>query len=481
MSGATGKEGLFGLALERDLLEEMTAEGASQAYLDEADWKRLRAKVCGIDLSDSGVAERTLGACAAEIRRLLLERGHRIERSHLRSADLRTERSLPSSGTLPQAYERSVESRMLEQKLGASVVPAGWSHETLAFSSGMASLPRALVTVRYMLRSERSRPFMAAWSSYFETDALLRIEYGDDEYVKLETITHASRELAGRRPDVLLVEPVRYNWALDVLDFTALMRLVAEAQTRPRVLIVDKTLTPTWSTSRLLTALSSMSEPPLVLEIRSGLKLDQQGLEVANLGVVEVFSRDRSSVDAAQVAELMRLVRATSGTALDRAALASLDVPFLLEESWRSRHGGSVLMQNAWMADRVAGLEGGIIEEIVHPSLREASGGHAPFIVMRLGTDDLSDHGFFLAALRQLLGERAAAIQHGSSFGFRGTRYETIIPRLADAVGLFKIAVGSRGGPSLGAFLEVLNQLASARSFTAMRQAMPTLKEVVLR
>lgn len=481
MSGTTGNEGLFSLALERDLLEEMASASAAQAYIDEADWKRLRDKIHRIELTDSSAAELALGARAVDIRKLLLERGHGLERSHFRSADIRTERSLPSSGKLPQAYERSVESRELEQRLGAPRVPVGWSQETVTFSSGMASLTQALATARYMLRSERSQPFMAAWSSYFETDALLRLEYGDREYVKLDTIENAARELVGRRPDILLVEPVRYNWVLDVLDFTALVRLLTDSRTRPSMLIVDKTLTPTWSTSRLLTALSSIVEPPLVLEVRSGLKLDQQGLEVANLGVVEVFSRDNSPADAAQVAEVMRLVRATSGTALTRAALASLDAPFLLEESWRSRHGGSVLMQNAWMADRVAGLEGGIIEEVVHPSLGGVPGGHAPFVVMRLGTDNLRDHGFFLAALRQMLGARAASVEHGSSFGFRGTRYETIIPRLADAVGLFKIAVGSRGGPSLAALLEVLKQLASAPSFAALRNAMPTLKEVVLR
>lgn len=96
------------------------------------------------------------------------------------------------------------------------------------------------------------------------------------------------------------------------------------------------------------------------------------------------------------------------------------------------------------------------------------------------GTDSLRDHGFFLA-LRHMLGERGASVEHGSSFGFRGTRYETIIPRLADAVGLLKIAVGSRGGPSLASLLDILEQLASSPSFAAMRHAMPTLKEVVLR
>lgn len=73
-----------------------------------------------------------------------------------------------------------------------------------------------------------------------------------------------------------------------------------------------------------------------------------------------------------------------------------------------------------------------------------------------------------------------AAVAHGSSFGFRGTRYETIIPRAADAVGLFKVAVGSRSGPSLGALVDVMRHLSAFPSFAAMRRAMPSLKEVVL-
>lgn len=473
-------EGLFDLALERELLDEMMSSAISQAHDDASMWVELRDRVRRIDTTEATSAEKRLDGAAMAIRSLLLRRGHEMERSHLRSADLRAERKLPESGALTQAYERSAGSSKLESRLGSCESVDGWTHRSVAFSSGMAALGQTLMTARYASGAPGGDTVIATWSSYFETDALLALQYGEHGFVKLQDIAKIAAELGGRRPDILIVEPVRYNWELDVTEPSALVSALRDPRTSPTVLVVDKTLSPTWPTRSLMRALSAGGGPQVVFEVRSGLKLDQQGLEIANLGVVEVFVRDGGEANADRVTDMLLLARTTTGTGLSRAALVSLDTPFLLDRSWRERHGGAVLMQNAWFANRAADFEGGIIQEVVHPSLRGAPGGHAPFVVMKVATDDLGDHGLLLAAMRELLGEKDAAVAHGSSFGFRGTRYETIIPRAADAVGLFKVAVGSRSGPSLGALIDVMRHLSAFPSFTAMRRAMPSLKEVVL-
>lgn len=464
-----------GLAIERELLIEMTREAAEQNAPDAADWTRLAAETMALGTDDGLDSEHALESASRQIRSLLLRRGHRLDEEFQRSPDLSRTRVLPGGERLSLGYERNLPSTVVEAKLATRcpALPAGWNRRTLAFSSGMASLVQVVQTLGYLLGPTAQNPVrLDFWGDYFETGIML--EYLSGPGLRLRKLGRETGPANGAEAaDVLLVEPIRYNWTLDALDVPGLVADWRRGPRRAPVIVVDTTLSsPTWPTHAFLDALASPLGAPLVIEVRSGLKLDQQGLEIANLGVVDIFQHERSinpALSVQVVEQSLKLARGIAGACLPAAAVAALDAPFLLDERWTRRHVGSLFQHNARLADRLASATGGLFEAVAHPSIGGSASG--PFVVVGLREDGLEDHGFLLAVIRHEVARRGLVAVYGSSFGFRTARFETIIPRASEGNGLFKVSAGSRGGPSLTGLEELLVELAGYRSMAALRAA----------
>ncbi|MGE6955088.1 hypothetical protein, partial [Staphylococcus capitis] len=266
-------------------------------------------------------------------------------------------------------------------------------------------------------------------------------------------------------PAIVFVEPVRYGWDLATVNLSRLAARLGELRRPCSVLIVDSTLTaPVWGRRQLLTALGALPTPPIVVEVRSGLKLDQQGLEIANVGVVTTyFQADGPHVDRARrLVDTIRLMRTTMGFALTRGAQRALEAPFLFDRRWSRIHGAQILDHNrrlAWELQRVN--TGATFADIVHPSL--TGPGHAPFVILRVPGDDTDlARSVKERLIRELSADHhAGRVTLGNSFGFRGARFETITPSSAERRMFLKVAIGSRVGPATERLAECLSAIAS--------------------
>lgn len=427
--------------------------------------------------------ERDLDALSLRLRKAVLARAHEYSDPHFRSPAHGPARPLPSGGGVGFVYERSALPEGLEARVAAGApAPHGYRSDHVVFGSGMAAISCVLQCYRSMIRPTEANPVRAAvWGSYFETDMLYELmRSGAFEW---ESVTDLEGALTGGGFDVLHVEPVRYDWDLTAMD---VQRFVRAWRTRPsrrtRVLVLDTTLASfTWPTQALLTALRDGS-PLLVVELRSGLKLDQQGLELANVGVVSVYSchEDAGTPTAEQFAQYLRMVRSLTGTSLSMDALAALDAPFVFDPQWTVRHAGQVFLNNRTLAEALA-TEDGVFSRIGHPGL-DARGplGHAPFVVCQLAEDTIDNHGFLLGVVAEGVRRSGAGLTWGSSFGFRSHRWETIVPRIRDRKGLFKIAMGSRAGPSSDLAVRLFTRLARYPDFDALRADHPHVEPVDL-
>ncbi|MCX4966449.1 hypothetical protein OHA98_16725 [Streptomyces sp. NBC_00654] len=469
------------LSLERDLLAEMAGLAADQGGDDSAQWASLAKSVTKIDLKnqDDLSTERQLVQEAARARKLLLRRGHRMEEEFERSPDLSTHRTLPSGERLQLGYERSLPVDALERKLAASgrVLPGGWHRGTVAFSSGMAAITNLVQSLTYMLSPSENRPMhVDFWGDYFETGALL--QYLSGATVRTRRLAPHDLPMAWSGPDpadVLLIEPIRYNWSLDALNVSRLVNGWRRGPARAPIIILDTTLaSPAWPTAAFLDALASPAGAPLVVEVRSGLKLDQQGMEVSNLGVVDIFQHDHAmnpALTVRHVEETVKAARGITGACPSAAAVAALDAPFLLDERWTQIHSGRLFLNNAWLAERLANCTDGLFRSFAHPSLSEGSSrANAPFIVCELRENTLDNHAVLLAVVRKEIEQRRLNIVYGNSFGFRTTRFDLIVPRKTEGNALFKVAAGALGGPSLDRFCEILGEIASYPSIAKLRE-----------
>ncbi|MFF2652677.1 hypothetical protein [Streptomyces sp. NPDC058045] len=489
-------EAAEGNLVEREILTDLVERSRAATPDGSPELDALAAELAGLRQYDGRGTfdvEQRLDAAARSLRQALLVRAHRSTDRCFRSPEHEHRTRLPSGATTKYSYERSADLAWLEERIGRSAPPAppGWQTRHVAFGSGAAAISGVLQSYLRMIPATGDRPLCAGvWGSYFETDMIF--DFRRSPLFSWESVDDLGAAVDSGRFDLLHIEPARYNWDLDTMDVRDfLARWRAHRTGNTRCLVFDTTLSSfTWPTRSVLNGLRD-GRPLLVVEVRSGLKLDQQGLELANLGVVSVHScdEDAGTPTAAQFADYLRMGRAVTGTSVPMDSAAAIDVPLVLDAQLTRRHAGQVFLNNQRLA-RALAEEDGLFSAIGHPSLAAASaaarGGsapvltHAPFVVCRLAEDEVAHHGFLLAVAREEAARLGILLNWGSSFGFRGHRCETILPRLKDRKGLFKIAMGARSGPSSLATVDLFRKLARFRDFASLKAAYPHVANIDL-
>ncbi len=185
-------------------------------------------------------------------------------------------------------YERDLRPDELEQKchdffraVAGGVVRGAPD----VFGSGQAAMTATLILLDCEPGLVPSlRPMRVAHlGTYFETTALLRL---------FPTAIELAEGASGF--DAAIVEPVWCDGSFGTVDMMKLATRLAVLETQPKAIIVDSTLRGRHDT--LDEFLAHLHAPGCVFRVNSGLKLFQSGLELANVGILSVFGRDRATV-----------------------------------------------------------------------------------------------------------------------------------------------------------------------------------------
>jgi len=246
--------------------------------------------------------------------------------------------------------------------------------------------------------------------------------------------------------DVLLGEPVFCDGRFGVSDPRALPRAC-------RALLLDTTLA---GPAVDLAPWFERFDGALVAVFRSGLKLDQAGLELANVGIAQLFIRKGTSTTPA---DDLRRIRGLTGSGLTLDEVPALSAPWSLERSYLQNYTAPIFAHNAALG-RSIGQASPLFEERSHPSLFTA-GAEAPFCAVRLRDGDDAAHRRLLEVIDTEVERRGLSATRGGSFGFRGHRYELIEPGPADGVPFLRVALGFRGGPTLAGLIDLFRELAA--------------------
>jgi hypothetical protein len=312
---------------------------------------------------------------------------------------------------------------------------AGWSSDLVLFRSGQAALS-ALLQFAVGEWGKDAPLAVAHCGAYFETRSLIE--------------AWPARVLApkGDAPDLIIAEPV---WCDGGFGLSCVQDASGHA------LLVDTTLSgPGYDISALL---SGAPVPPLVIVYSSGLKLDQAGLELANVGIVRIYCRNDTDDDAGAVAAKLRQLRGLNGTGLTLDELSALSAPWFMNRAYADRYTRAVFANNRTLGQAI-GRGSALFEPDCHPSLLGA-GADAPFCALRLRQPSRDGYRRLVARLAAEIERRDLLANRGGSFGFRGHRYELIEPEEDKGQAFLRVALGWRDGYSRQGLCDLLQEMAS--------------------
>jgi hypothetical protein len=453
------------------LAEAMPAVAERRSAI-AASWYVRLLDLTQHDGLESSAGETALDDLVAQLRRAWMATAHEYADVTYRSPAAGRPKLLPSQTTIAYAYERSIEDSPLDARLPAyRPVPAGWSARHLLFSSGMAALSGVMQTLPAILAPRQTAPDLLAVAAYYESLDLIELgTHGCTARIVGDENAFATA-CDVRPPDVAFIEPIVYDPWLRAFDVAGAVRRLA-ALPAPPVVIVDSTLVgPSLPMARILDEAPAL---PLIVQASSGLKLDQAGLELANVGIVSLYAPADRDAELDRAADRLRLVRRLNGTALTIDTVALLDLPFFLDPATFYDYSSAVFGHNARLARAVSA--GGCFEHIAHPSHdpRDFPWAQAPFVFFHLRDDDPDRYADLEGLVIEECAARGLAIERGGSFGFRGHRCEAIVLQDAARSGVFKVALGVRPGPSLDGIIDVMREIGAHPTLADARAAFVT-------
>lgn len=388
-----------------------------------------------IATAEPHMAERAAEAFTRSLRSLWLDAAGREASTVLRSP---TASETQRIGRRHDAfgYERDLQPESLERRCEAffPVPPPGWKQEHILFSSGQAAMTTALLVLGGHIVSDKPALRLAHRGVYFETKALVR------------TLPFVNEATFAQTADVIINEPVCCDGQFHQLDTAKLL------SASPSAVIFDTTLMGRMDGVDDYLAGLQPGGKQIVMRVASALKLLQGGLELANCGVLSVYT---SHASLSGVGDKLRTMRTLTGSGLHHVDALALEAPWVFDADHTDSYTSAIFEHNARLAQAVEPVNRRF-EPVTHPSF---GGANAPFCAFRLkgaspAAYDALDQEIAAEAQRRKLN-----LARGGSFGFRGHRYEIVKPETGEPPFL-RMALGRRGGWSCEGIIAMMTRLA---------------------
>lgn len=378
----------------------------------------------------------------------------------LKSPHLDNESSFNSNKNTYFEYERGLPLDKIEKNWQYDI--KGIANKTVLFSNGMSAIDSVLRTLINTKKKEKVR--IVCFCAYFETISLLKLyDHAHLEIIFAETENTLIKFLNNDEVDILFVEPTKYNWSLDKINMPNLLRILKKYKRNKMVYIVtDTTLHGENSIIEECVRSSLVDNRNLLfLDIKSGLKLNQLGLELSNLGIVNIYSNSARYNMLLNLADSLKSVRVITGANLSFYELCLLDSKFLGNSQDIKNYQEKIFDNNSFFDNNLK--QGGCIKKIVFP---RGSNNKlpTPFLFIHLYNND--DYEKVMDYIKDSFEKKNIEPPVGNSFGFRETRLELIKTKDEVPTKVIKIACGTYKGASFLLLLNLFNQLSLTASKT---------------
>lgn len=477
------------IALCEDMLAHLSAsaDGPPLAREPLESWLNKAQNLQQNDALETLDGERKLEALIMELRHVWLQAVHARSSRYMMSPPQTQIKYLPGGERINYPYDRWLTPQNLENRLAeAWSAPEGWHKRALLFSSAMAAITTFLQAYRG-LSAKWWKDFGAPlhlhwWGGYFEIAKALQLVC-DPRFLGRKHAEQVGlhQHIEKGETDLIVLEPVAAKLELEVFDLDGFVTAWKKRTSkRPATILVDTSLLGGAFSMAEFCERLSFAPPALIVEVRSGLKLDQQGLELANVGLMNLWVPDQPEFveQLDDIVHGLQISRTTLGTGLSHNEVAALQAPLFLDAGLLQSHTDAVFAANRAFAHTVnAALrpDTGLFARVFHPSLdvnAKQPWAQAPFVTIRYRPDDDSARAFLSNVLDYESHQRKLCFWPASSFGFRSHRYEMGYAR-GIKFNTLRVAMGARQGPSFQGVLTLFEELARFPDFAALREAYP--------
>lgn len=363
-----------------------------------------------------------------ELHKLELEIRNQIIKNSLLSKRFWSYRSLDlntyeDSQEIGSTYDRSFSPESIEKlfMLKNSYIK---KDSCIVFNSGMAALNSAITIAHNIVRGPINTYF-----AYFETESLLREIVRD--FQRNDTAQEFNSNL--RKNNIAFLEnPIcsmdKYN-----INYNDLYNTLSLDKHKIYVLVVDSTLELEEDSNFF--KLLKLPYPVIIFKLRSGQKLDQLGLELTNIGIVEVYS-NVSDEHHHFITELLRNYRTVSGMSVNTDTYFRLSTKVINMEDIKKYK--RAIQRNAYsMFTEISNKDSNLF------NIKYKIG--MPFIYLTPKSSHF-DLKLWIDNLIKSVSSKEGYIPYGTSFGFRHTRLEIIDNSVSNP--FVRLSPGKYLGPS---------------------------------
>lgn len=345
------------------------------------------------------------------------------------------------------SYETLLSNDDLPDYFGYDI--KGYQHRTYLFPNGMAAIKGTLD----IIDSATTTPLkIYASVGYFETVNYLNMLVNRGAEVK--KLSQSDMDA-----NVFIFEPMLYNFTSNLTDEELLITKINESSAPLKFLIMDSTMhNVTKIFSRISTKLKDI-ENIILIDVRSGLKLDQSGLELTNLGIAVWFINQNSGQFSDFLFDFIQKYKGLSGTNLpfiDLLALAynhkNLDGQDYLQpiKNNVSLFINNYSHNNSKYIQEIRYGKGSFFEEKLM----------SPFIFFKLNSQKKDDYICFIENIKSHFNREGLFLPFRNSWGFRYPSIEFIEDYYTKEL-IIKVYLGEFQGIIFEEILEIFNNLSS--------------------
>ncbi|WP_144558896.1 hypothetical protein [Shouchella miscanthi] len=194
----------------------------------------------------------------------------------------------------------------------------------------------------------------------------------------------------------------------------------------------------------------------MIIESRSLLKLEQQGMEFCNSGLVQTFLPEKAVKLTNYVYEHMKKNRSVMGTSVNFYELCLIDNVLFIGDN---NYANDVLNNNKYFHSKLLHTNGIFIDRIIYPYKDNDPDYHrTPYIYIKLTKDKKESYELLYNLIDKIFKDFELSGVFRNSFGFRNISMEYFM-NLKDKSLVFKIAPGKLNGVKYFLSLVIFNYL----------------------